>query len=230
MATIQQIEANRLNAQKSTGPRSVEGKAVSCFNAIKTGIDAKSQIVRGEDPADLQTLTAEYQERWQPATPEQRLLVDTLIDCEWLLRRFRKAEAQLWQCKMQKAQIWKPDPECLVGLGFDYGCEQFSRLQRRIDSTNRNYHRALKELQRLDSERREPDPLPARRAKPASTPTLTPPPPPPRAKRSHPRPRRQSCGTNPIPGSLRSPTPPPAPPRPLHPPLSRTRSPLPRIH
>jgi hypothetical protein len=94
MATIQQIEANRLNAQKSTGPRSVEGKAVSCFNAIK------------------------------------------------------------------KAQIWKPDPECLLGLGFDYGCEQFSRLQRRIDSTSRNYHRALKELQRLDSERREPDPPP----------------------------------------------------------------------
>ena len=153
MATIQQIEANRLNAQKSTGPRSVEGKAVSCFNAIKTGIDAKSQIVRGEDPADLQTLTAEYRERWQPATPEQRLLVDTLIDCEWLLRRFRKAEAQLWQCKMQKAEIWKPDPRCLLGLGFDYGCEQFSRLQRRIDSTSRNYHRALKELQRLEPER-----------------------------------------------------------------------------
>jgi hypothetical protein len=81
MATIPQIEANRLNAQKSTGPRSVEGKAVSCFNATKTGIDAKSQIVRGEDPADLQTLTAEYRERWQPASPEQRLLVDTLIIC-----------------------------------------------------------------------------------------------------------------------------------------------------
>ena len=161
MATIQQIEANRLNAQKSTGPRSVEGKAVSCFNAIKTGIDAKSQIVRGEDPADLQTLTAEYQQRWQPATPEQRLLVDTLIDCEWLLRRFRKSEAQLWHCKMQEAEVWKPDPGSLLGLAFNRGCEQFSRLQRRIDSTSRNYHRALKELQRLDSERCQPDPPPA---------------------------------------------------------------------
>jgi hypothetical protein len=170
MATIQQIEANRLNAQKSTGPRSVQGKAVSRFNATKTGIDAESQIIRGEDPADLETLAAEYQERWQPATPEQRLLVDTLIDCEWLLRRFRKSEAQLWQCKMQKAEVWKPDPECLVGLAFDYGCEQFSRLQRRIDSTNRNYHRALKELQRLDSERPQPDP-PLDEASEASPPT-----------------------------------------------------------
>ena len=160
MATIQQIEANRLNAQKSTGPRSVEGKAVSCFNALKTGIDAKSQLVRGEDPAELQTLTAEYQERWQSATPEQRLLVDTLIDCEWLLRRLRKAEAQLWECYMQKAEIWKPDPERLLGRAFDRGCDEFSRLQRRIDSTSRNYHRALKELQRLDPERRQPAPPP----------------------------------------------------------------------
>jgi hypothetical protein len=160
MATIQQIEANRLNAQKSTGPRSVEGKAVSCFNATKTGIDAKSQIIRGEDPADLQTLIAEYQERWQPATPEQRLLVDTLIDCEWLLRRFRKAEAQLWQSKMQELEVWKPKPEGLLGDTFSRGCEQFSRLQRRIDSTNRNYHRALKELQRLDSDHRQSEPAP----------------------------------------------------------------------
>jgi len=165
MATIQQIEANRRNAEYSTGPRSVEGKAVSRFNATKTGIDAKSHIIRGEDPADLETLAAEYQERWQPATPEQRLLVDALVDCEWLLRRFRKAETQLWQYKMHKDEVWKPDPEHVLGSAFDYGCDKFSRLQRRIDSTSRNYHRALKELQRLESERPQSDPPPA----PAST-------------------------------------------------------------
>ena len=48
MATIQQIEANRLNAQKSTGPRSVERKAASRFNATKTGIDLLERTaVRG---------------------------------------------------------------------------------------------------------------------------------------------------------------------------------------
>ena len=210
MATIQQIEANRLNAQKSTGPRSVEGKAVSCFNAIKTGIDAKSQIVRGEDPAELQTLTAEYQERWQPATPEQRLLVDTLIDCEWLLRRFRKSEAQLWQCKMQKAEIWKPDPGCLLGLAFDHGCEEFSRLQRRIDSTSRNYHRALKELQRLESERREPDPPPDEASEASQ-----PPAPGPVSEASLPQPSEEKLRNEPNSGivsltnAASSPTPPP---------------------
>ena len=46
MASQKQTEANRLNAQKSTGPRSPEGKAASSMNALKSGIDAKSQIIR----------------------------------------------------------------------------------------------------------------------------------------------------------------------------------------
>ena len=48
MSSLKQIEANRLNAQKSTGPRSVEARAVSSQNALKTGIDALSLIIRGE--------------------------------------------------------------------------------------------------------------------------------------------------------------------------------------
>ena len=70
MSSLKQIEANRLNAQKSTGPRSVEGRAVSSQNALKTGIDALSLIIRGEDSTDLETLTAEYFERSHPQTPE----------------------------------------------------------------------------------------------------------------------------------------------------------------
>jgi len=83
MSTLQQIEANRLNAQKSTGPRSAEGKAAVRFNALKSGIDAQSQVIPGEDPAALAALAAEYHDRYQPATPEVRALVDTLITAEW---------------------------------------------------------------------------------------------------------------------------------------------------
>src|SRR5664279_1553771 len=97
MSSLLQIEANRLNAQKSTGPRSVESKAAIRFNALKTGIDAQSQVIPGEDPAALALLAAEYYDRYHPSTPEVRALVDTLIAAEWLQRRFRTLEAQLWQ-------------------------------------------------------------------------------------------------------------------------------------
>ena len=69
MPTDSQIQANRRNAKKSTGPRSAEGKAASSQNALKTGIDAKSPVIRGEDHATLEALATRYHERFQPATP-----------------------------------------------------------------------------------------------------------------------------------------------------------------
>ncbi len=151
MATTRQIEANRRNARKSTGPRSAEGKAISRLNALKTGIDARSHVIHGEDPCDLDTLAAEYRERFRPATPEARCLVDTLVNSEWLLRRLRRAEAEIWE---YEAPDWADDDEepHPLGLTFIRAREYLNRLQRRIDSTQRNYHRALKELQRLQPE------------------------------------------------------------------------------
>ena len=96
MASSAQIEANRRNSQKSTGPRTGQGKAAARFNALKTGIHAESLVIPGENHADLNTLTAEYHERFQPSTPEQRLLVDNLVANEWQLRRLRKVESQVW--------------------------------------------------------------------------------------------------------------------------------------
>ena len=79
MSTLRQIEANRRNARKSTGPASVTGKAVSSMNALKTGIHAKSLILPTEKLADLEELIEEYCRHHQPVSPEARLLVDDLI-------------------------------------------------------------------------------------------------------------------------------------------------------
>jgi hypothetical protein len=164
MASQKQTEANRLNAQKSTGPRGVpsgpEGKAASSMNALKSGIDAKSQIIRGEKAANLETLKTEYYDRYHPTAPEQRMLVDTLIDAEWLLRRFRVVEAQLWEQGAQFAL--KPEPEIELAKALRDNAEYFTRLQRRIDTAQRNYRNALQELQHLQAENRPlPDPEPA---------------------------------------------------------------------
>jgi hypothetical protein len=149
MATTSQIEANRRNALKSTGPRTPEGQAVSRLNALKTGIDARSQVIPGESPEDLETLALDYHHRFHPEAPERSFLVDTLIQSEWLLRRYRKVEAQLWTYEM--AALLTPNKKCSLGQAFNRGCDTFTRLQRRIDSAERNYHRALDKLQRFQS-------------------------------------------------------------------------------
>src|SRR5579872_7567728 len=96
MSTQHQIEANRRNSQLSTGPRTPEGKAVSRFNALKSGINAKAQVIPGEDPAELEAMSAGYHQEWSPATWLQRFLVDSLVRAEWLLQRLSRLEAQLW--------------------------------------------------------------------------------------------------------------------------------------
>jgi hypothetical protein len=155
MATLQQIEANRLNAQKSTGPRSVEGRAAVRFNALKTGIDAQSQVIPGEDPAALTLLAAEYYDRYQPATPEVRALVDTLVTAEWLQRRFRALEAQLWQYKIRG--LYHPTEGLELPQVYEGNNQVFNRLQRRIDATERIYHRTLAALQKIESRAPQPD-------------------------------------------------------------------------
>jgi hypothetical protein len=151
MATPKQNQANRQNAQRSTGPRSAEGKAASRFNALKTGIDAKAQVIPGEDPDQLETLVAEYQERFSTATPERRLLVDTLVNSEWLLRRLNCAEAEFWQYEAQRTKSSYDSNKHPIGRVLYFGDRVFDRLQRRVDAINRNYHRALKELQTLEA-------------------------------------------------------------------------------
>jgi len=160
MPTEAQINANRLNAQKSTGPTSPEGKAASSLNALKSGIDAWSHIIPGEDPAELEALTAAFHNHYQPADPTQLALVDTLISTEWIQRRLRRIEAQLWNYQIECLDKNRTHAESIdasiqhnssLGHAYQYALDPFSRLHRRIDATNRMFLRTLKALQELQA-------------------------------------------------------------------------------
>jgi hypothetical protein len=45
MASVAQIQANRSNAQKSTGPRTPQGKATASQNAVKHGLLAEQVVI-----------------------------------------------------------------------------------------------------------------------------------------------------------------------------------------
>ena len=101
MSSDAQINANRLNAEKSTGPTSPEGKANSRFNSLRSGLYAKSAVLPGEDAAEREALAESFRERFQPKTPEQVGLVEELIRGNWTLLRLRRSEESLWQKAME---------------------------------------------------------------------------------------------------------------------------------
>jgi hypothetical protein len=171
MSTLRQIEANRRNAQKSTGPTSVTGKAASSMNALKSGIHAKSLVLPSERLADLEQLIDDYYQRHQPDSPEARFHLDEVIHCEWLLRRYRTAETQMWQYQAQNT--YADEQKYPLGKSATGHSTPFSKLQYRVDATRRAYHRALKALKELQAEgKAAPAPVPA--PEPAGQPSLSP--------------------------------------------------------
>jgi hypothetical protein len=154
MATEKQIAANRANAQKSTGPRTPEGKSASSQNSLKSGIYAKSLIIRGEDPAELETLRDDFYEIHRPQAADERALVDTLISSEWTLRRLRKCAAQIWESAFGLSEVIEDfRPPTMLADAFADSQPNFLNLQRLIDAADRAFHRALADLRRLQSSR-----------------------------------------------------------------------------
>ena len=93
MATESQINANRANAQHSTGPSSEAGLLKSSHNALKTGITGRTILLPTDDVAAYESFVALLNEKHQPANDYERHLVQTIIDCEWRLLRIPVLES-----------------------------------------------------------------------------------------------------------------------------------------
>ena len=93
MASDRQIAANRENAQKSTGPKTPEGRAAVRLNGLKHGLSAETIVVMGEDPADFEALHDSLRAEHQPATPTEEILVRQLAVAAWRQLRFFRMEA-----------------------------------------------------------------------------------------------------------------------------------------
>jgi hypothetical protein len=160
MATNAQILANRLNSQKSTGPSSVEGKAAARFNALKHGMDAQSLIIPGEDPAELDALAHDYHEQFRPYGPEETLLVETLIRADWNRRRLRRIETELYRTLIAEQEAAGAPANTILGAVFaqNGGNNPLDKIFRRLETAERTWFRAVKELRRAQQQRQSSAP------------------------------------------------------------------------
>ena len=92
MASEAQILANRLNAQRSTGPKSESGKAKAARNALVHGLRAEKVLARDEDPAAFAALREELRERWEPEGEVEAALVERMTLFLWRMRRAAEME------------------------------------------------------------------------------------------------------------------------------------------
>ena len=95
MATEKQIAANRANAAKSTGPRTRAGKAVSAQNAARHDLLARSFVLKSECPARFEAFVETFYAEYNPSTPTETALVDTMATARWRLIRMSNLEAAI---------------------------------------------------------------------------------------------------------------------------------------
>jgi len=147
MSTENQIEANRLNAQLCTGPKTEEGKARSSQNALKTGLYSQKEVIATESREDYEALAADYHNHYAPANPHERSLVDALVRYEWLSRRYMAADTALWNFSLV-------DNKTEHGKAFMYHAENLSRAGRYFNNARKGYASTVKELDVAQSKRK----------------------------------------------------------------------------
>jgi len=90
------IQANRENALRSTGPKTLEGKQSVRWNALKHGLLSKEVVIPTGDgkerKADFQAVLKALQEELQPAGILEEILVEKIAVCYWRLRRALRFE------------------------------------------------------------------------------------------------------------------------------------------
>ena len=165
MATEAQINANRRNTLKSTGPRTPEGKARSAQNALKHGLAAISPhaFLAVEDKPAFERLLAGYMRIYNPQHADE---VDLLVDaayCKWRQQRLWNTDTQLVEMAIainqQDLQRQLPKANAAAHVANATAlCSPHAQLNRRYEAQlHRQYLRNLALLRELQAERQHLD-------------------------------------------------------------------------
>jgi len=102
MATQAQVLANRLNAQKSTGPRTAEGKEIASQNAVTHGLLAQKNVIVGEDLGEFEFYRDEMLCELAPGGAMESMLAERVVGLSWRLRRAERVQNEAFDALLTK--------------------------------------------------------------------------------------------------------------------------------
>jgi len=141
--SLKQMEANRRNALKSTGPVTAEGKARSRCNAVRHGLTAETVIGDLEDSEDYQAFEEAVTADYDAQSAVERELVLRLASILWRLRRATSIETSLFAFAVTQpgeTERSEADPISIAGLdGAKH--DQWSFTRRAAPRPNSDTHR-----------------------------------------------------------------------------------------
>ncbi len=154
-------------SNKSTGPRTEEGKSRSATNALKHGLLARDAVLPSEDPADFDSQLSALEADIQPANSLESELVRQIADSQWRMRRLTRLEtgflAASLAAKRRLMERLHPDSlqpgydgeTLLLGSGMIDKTQTLVHLARYDGHLSRRFFRAIKQLRDLRRDERE---------------------------------------------------------------------------
>ena len=161
-ASAAQIEANRRNAAKSTGPKTPEGKENSRRDALKHGLTGQGVVLPNEDAAEVERRFAAFEDELQPSGETGRTLVRRIATLAIRMDRCVSQETAALSEKVRRAEAEFVAPEGLddgavarlraeAGARAMFDPSKEATLARKYEAAaERGFFRALKELRQLE--------------------------------------------------------------------------------
>jgi len=167
MTSQAQINANRLNAQKSTGPRTDEGKRVVSQNAVTPcpersrgdGLFARDAVIKCEDPAEYEVHREALLDELRPVGAIESMLAERIVSLSWRLQRVERMQNQATDCLIEEDYLPLGRMITKRWSGNLKIIEKLFMHERRIESSLNRTITKLKRLQivrRIEREDAEP--------------------------------------------------------------------------
>jgi hypothetical protein len=147
MSSTAQVLANRENSQKSTGPRTPEGKLITSRNGISHGLtSAGDPVLPHEDRNAFNALLKSYKSDFHPATEHENFLVTEMVGARWRLERAGRIECVMLEDIIDSdASTTTPQIQMAKAM-MQKGGDPFARMDRHRTNLERTYHRCAREL------------------------------------------------------------------------------------
>jgi hypothetical protein len=158
MTSQKQIDANRRNALKSTGPKTDEGKAQSRMNALRHGLTAAQAVLPHEDEDDYEKLREGMLESYAPADAAELAVVEELANAYWRLLRLHRVETRYWE---QLGGSYNRGDEGLAEALLQTPDRQMRNFFRYYGQVEKSYYRALAAANQIKREKCDRKPLKA---------------------------------------------------------------------
>jgi len=160
VATQKQIDANRRNAQKSTGPRTQAGKSKTRLNAKRDGITGQVLTLSEDDRPVFEKLKAEMIADLAPKTVMELSLANSIAWDTWRLNHLRAVEMNMYAIGTDNSDLTihcdNPQTHTAMAAAVTFAAEsqKFALMSIYEQRLNRSLHKNLETLRQLQAERK----------------------------------------------------------------------------